>query len=243
MDDKKITKTKKSQMCCFCGTETRMNILWSHKIDGSYPIGYDSEYGGEVICWHEERFEIHECPSCQKIHLYQEVWDDNWTGIVGMDEDGPVEVCIPGFTQIVYPLKDPQLPKPHELMPDEVKETYEEARQVFPISKRSSAALLRLAIQQLCVMWGGAGNKIDKDIQKLVDNGLPVHIQQALDIVRVIGNSAVHAGEIDVNDDEIARSLFDLVNEIVDEQIAKPKKQALILEQYEKLPETKKRKP
>jgi Domain of unknown function (DUF4145) len=137
-------------------------------------------------------------------------------------------------------IQDLKIPDPHELMPDEIKALYEEARQVFSISKRSSAALLRLVIQELCTMSGGEGN-IYKDIQKLVDDGLQVHVQQALDIIRIVGNSAVHAGEIDLSD-ETARSLFGLVNDIVDELIAKPKKQAQISEQYGKLPETKKRK-
>ena len=67
--------------------------------------------------------------------------------------------------------------------------------------------------------------------------GLPVQIQQALDTVRVVGNDAVHPGQIDLNDDQAtAQSLFESVNIIIDEMISKPKK---IKEMYDKLPASK----
>lgn len=58
----------------------------------------------------------------------------------------------------------------------------------------------------------------------MVKNDLRKSIQQALDIVRVIGNNAVHPGQIDLKDDmKTALSLFRLVNMIVEDMIAKPK--------------------
>lgn len=53
--------------------------------------------------------------------------------------------------------------------------------------------------------------------------GLPVAIQQALDLVRVIGNHAVHPGSINLNDDrDTAAKLFELVNLIAENQITQP---------------------
>jgi len=45
-------------------------------------------------------------------------------------------------------------PLPHPEMPEAVKLDYDEARKVFRDSPRSSAALLRLAIQKLCKELG-----------------------------------------------------------------------------------------
>lgn len=72
---------------------------------------------------------------------------------------------------------------------------------------------------------GGKGEKINDDIAELVKKGLPATVQQALDVVRVVGNNAVHPGQIDLDDSpEIAGSLFGLINFIVEKMIAEPKK-------------------
>ena len=104
------------------------------------------------------------------------------------------------------------------------------------ISPRGSAALLRLCVQKICKNLGKSGDNINSDIAELVRNGLDTRIQQALDIVRVIGNNAVHPGKIDMADDrETAFRLFGLVNQIAMEMITKPKE---IDEFYKKLPES-----
>src|SRR5260221_6316518 len=70
-------------------------------------------------------------------------------------------------------------PLPNEDMPDEIKEDFNEARQVFPISPRSTAALLRLVIQKLCKHLGYPGKDLNDDIGKMVGNGLGPTVQQA----------------------------------------------------------------
>ena len=54
--------------------------------------------------------------------------------------------------------------------------------------------------------------------------GLNPQIQQALDIVRVTGNHAVHPGEIDFNDTTDVQTLFELINAIADTLITQPKR-------------------
>lgn len=136
--------------------------------------------------------------------------------------------------KMVQPI-DSNVPSANEDMPDNVKKIYNEAREVFPISAKAAAALLRLALQYLCIELGGKGKNINSDIAELVKQGLPVQIQQALDIVRVVGNNAVHPGELDLDDNkEVARTLFDIINLIVDNRIVQPKK---IEEFYNSLPE------
>ncbi|MBN1873263.1 MAG: DUF4145 domain-containing protein [Anaerolineae bacterium] len=122
-------------------------------------------------------------------------------------------------------------------MPISIREDYEEAQDVFPYSARSAAALLRLALQKLCKELGEKGKDINDDIRSLVKKGLPDHIQQALDIVRIVGNEAVHPGVINIRDNpEIAMELFTLINEIVEDQIAMKQR---IKTRYDSLPKTK----
>ena len=48
---------------------------------------------------------------------------------------------------------------------------------------------------------GEKGKDINTDIGNLVKKGLPIKVQESLDILRVIGNEAVHPGQLDLKDD------------------------------------------
>ncbi|HEX3043265.1 MAG TPA: DUF4145 domain-containing protein [Bacillota bacterium] len=152
--------------------------------------------------------EIAECPYCDEYSLWYK-------------------------KRMVYPYsKNALLPNPD--MPLDVKSDFEEAHSILSLSPRGASALLRLAIQKLCKYLGENGKDLNKDIGELVKKGLPCRIQQALDIVRVIGNNAVHPGQIDLDDDaETAEKLFGLVNLIADVMISQPK---TIDKLYEKIP-------
>jgi hypothetical protein len=115
-------------------------------------------------------------------------------------------------------------PPPNPDLTEEIKIDFEEARSILSKSPRGSAALLRLSIQKLCMQLGEPGKNINNDIGSLVKKGLPAKVQQALDALRVIGNEAVHPGQIDLSDNlETASALFGLVNFIAEKMISEPK--------------------
>jgi hypothetical protein len=141
--------------------------------------------------------------------------------------------------KIVYPKLIVEGELPNEDLPTDIKRDYNEARSILDASPRGAAALLRLSIQKLCEHLGETERNLNDSIASLVRKGLDDRIQRALDIVRVIGNEAVHPGQIDLRDDSAtAARLFELVNLIADSMISKPKR---IQEMYGLIPDEKKR--
>jgi hypothetical protein len=137
---------------------------------------------------------------------------------------------------MIYPVVG-AAPIPNPDLSEDVKRDYEEARSIASLSPRGAAALLRLAIQKVCMELGEKGEDLNNDIAGLVKKGLNPKIQKALDSVRVIGNEAVHPGQMDLRDDaDAASKLFGLVNLIADAMISQPKQVDKI---YEGLPESK----
>jgi len=133
------------------------------------------------------------------------------------------EFSIWWYGTLIYPYTSP-VEAPSNDLPTEVRRDYDEAAQIVQKSPRAAAALLRLAIQKLCASIGGTGNNLNNDIAKLVEDGLPTKVQKMLDTVRVIGNHAVHPGQIDLDDQpQTAEALFRLVNIITEKMVTEPK--------------------
>ena len=135
------------------------------------------------------------CPHCGVYSQYM-LYADNATLQYGGQYDKRTEI-FPISTSIcthckeyiiwhnkqrLYPVTgDAPLPNPD--MPEDVKRDYLEASSISRLSPKGAAALLRLAIQKLCVHLGGRGKNINDDIGSLVKQGLPLKVQQALDVV------------------------------------------------------------
>ena len=138
------------------------------------------------------------------------------------------------YNRLVHPSVGGAPPANSDL-PEDIRLDYDEASIILDQSPRGAAALLRLAIQKLCKELGQSGKNINADIAALVADGLDPRVQKALDAVRVIGNNAVHPGQIDLRDDRAtAAMLFGLLNIIAEKLISVPKH---IDEVYAALPE------
>ena len=139
------------------------------------------------------------------------------------------------YDRLVFPARKSAL-VPNTDLPDDIQADFVEAAEILDLSPRGSAALLRLCIQKLCRHLGKGGENLNADIAALVKDGLDERLQRSLDIVRVIGNNAVHPGQINFTDDKgTASRLFRLVNLIADRMISQPKH---VDELYDDLPPT-----
>lgn len=219
MKEEKMPKLKRrSFICPICNAFS--SFTWDLKkiCRNEYNIWeFESPYGNRAFETSEsENEELHIC-TCENCKSYL-LWRND---------------------KMIYPIVS-LIPSPNVHMPQDVKDIYEEARKVYPYSKKSSSALLRLALQLLCKELGKGGKNINDDIKSLVQDGLSPMIQKSLDIIRVTGNEAVHPGVIDFTDEDndIAFSLFKIMNLIVEKMIVEPKE---IEEIYNQLPEDKRK--
>lgn len=137
--------------------------------------------------------------------------------------------------QIAWP-RVSQAQPPNPDLPEQVKKDYLEAATIARLSPRGAAALLRLAVQRLCQDLSEE-RELNDAIGDLVANGLHPIVQEALDSVRLIGNEAVHPGQMGLEDDhETVARLFMLLNVIAEQMITRPKE---VREVYMGLPEEK----
>lgn len=174
------------------------------------------------------------CPHCKA--YAQQTWDDADPTIeLYVTECAYCEGCtIWHMGRMLYP-EDLGIDPPNSDLDYDIQLDYLEAGRIVHKSHRGAAALLRLCIQKLVIQLGEKGNDLNSAIANLVRRGLPVQIQRALDIVRVIGNNAVHPGQIDLKDDrQSTMKLVELINMIAVVMITQPHG---VEKMYESLPQ------
>jgi len=191
----------------------------------------------------EHRADAYNCPYCNT--YAEQIWYTGYRMLFGYSNTyEPHEILTLARCRrcgkyqywindsMIYPESLPISP-PNEDLNEEIKNDYYEAGSIIKKSPRGASALLRLSIEKLCQQLDQSTKNISTIIGNLVKRGMPIEIQQALDIVRVIGNNAVHPGQIDIKDNvETAIRLFELINIIAERMITQPKK---IKEFYEKV--------
>ncbi|SEH62643.1 DUF4145 domain-containing protein [Xylanibacter ruminicola] len=200
----------------------------------------------------EKRKKSFTCPHCHTLslmtwatHYFNEDTSNVFTkdgNIVEYSNQLSIARCVSCGKKIIwvnntYVYPDIIAEEPNVDMPERVKQLYNEAGLIYNKSPRAACALLRLAIDRLCNELGEVDRDINNNIGALVMKGLPKIIQQALDVVRVVGNKAVHPGVIsfDVDDMNTAITLMHLINMITERMISEPKE---IESLYEILPDS-----
>jgi hypothetical protein len=195
--------------CPYCGVFAKQR--WSHldAIGDSYTTANRNQYAGTVYSSNimnltpvtgklPEIWTISICEHCDKISM----WNNS---------------------NMIFPKKI-TVEQPNPDLSAEIQTDYLEAANVLNDSPRSAAAILRLALQKLCIQLGENGKNINDDIAALVKKGLNPTIQKSLDALRITGNNAVHPGELDLKEDTTrVVKLFGLLNFISEKMITEPK--------------------
>ncbi len=145
----------------------------------------------------------------------------------------------------VYPVSS-AAPAPHPLMDPDVRELFDEAGRVLPLSRRAGAALVRAALERqvkLLTPDAPSSKRLDDRIA-ILSHRVSKPLGELLDVVRHLGNASLHGSEDDelvylyLSDsegaDDIAELLFVAINDLVDELVARPESTKFF---WNKLPE------
>lgn len=215
MNYEKPEVNKKIFNCPNCG-ERAQQIFYTMvliKDKDEVGVGYQFYEKHHAMPYHSKiEINVATCVICEKISL----WKEN---------------------DMVYPQLS-NTPQATADMHIKVKEIFNEAREVFTVSTKAAAALLRLAFEQYCKEMG-----YDKKY-KLADNiddmltkeNLDENFRDSCKYIRVAGNDAVHPRQISIAEDkDVVLFMFELLNQLVEEMITnKEKKRQLFDKVLEK---------
>ncbi|MBF4511332.1 DUF4145 domain-containing protein [Plantibacter sp. VKM Ac-2885] len=138
--------------------------------------------------------------------------------------------------QVIYPMTS-TLQAPHPDMPASAAELYEEARAVFPLSRRASAALARAALERLLREEADASPKdrLD-DLIAALKNRIGESLWQLLTTIRYVGNTTLHGDDgqelvalfLEGSDADVAEPMLGAMNALVEELVTQPAKAAAL---------------
>jgi hypothetical protein len=207
---------KRILQCPHCQRRTSFQEQGKHWYRETLETSYNDFFDDEVTTrWVETTAWLLSCEGCSKPLL--ELVTDRCL-LLRPDEWTSEEVD----RKVVYPLVR-LAPPPVAGMPEQVARDFQEAAEILPISPPASAALLRLALEKLCLHLHLGGKDLRERMAVLVKQGLRPELEQALESVRVMGKHAVLAGMLDVRDDQhTVLTLFTLLNLLVEEFISIP---------------------
>lgn len=204
---------KKAFNCPHCGAfaNQRWYSLMFNKYDTK--VIFSNNNGpisrSKDIIFLDDNFRASKCDHCEKLALWKDL-------------------------KIIYP-RSITVESPNPDMPEVAKGLYMESAQILQDSPRASAALLRLALQEILnkVIEGGEKNSINDNI-RIIGGQVDKRTRDALDIIRFKGNQAVHPGEIRI-EEESTKPMYKILNIIVQKLISDEKQ---IDDLYEELPES-----
>jgi hypothetical protein len=171
-------------LCPHCSTVVRFE--WRH----TDPLQKDTEAN--------TAFEIYygTCPNCERLVVFIQ------RGNLEVHQLYGLQIGEVTWEKMLFP-KDSHFESTEDI-PKQFLEDYEEALKVLSASPKASAALTRRLLQNILrEKYDIVEKSLSQEIQKFVNlPGIPSHLTDAVDAIRLIGNLAAHPSK-DKNTGEI----------------------------------------
>lgn len=200
--------------CPYCGVYSHQSwyptVIYGKRTDDAYYYMADmvkTDYKSAGIL---SDFSVSECSHCHNIAIWMKD-----------------KMLVPRTMAV---------PPPSELLPEKIKELYNEAGTILNDSPRAAGALIRLSLELLLKQVNNNDQKLYDNIDVLIKRGAPKEIIKATTLLRHSGNEMLHAGEVSIIEsrDQVL-FLFELFNMIAEDLIERPKR---LNEAYNRMPES-----
>jgi hypothetical protein len=133
------------------------------------------------------------CPACKNATIELSERERSHRPV----QAGPAQINVSIIRRFrVYPTNTFRRPTPREI-PQEIKEDYEEACAVLPISSKASAALARRCLQAILRGQGYSQRDLAQQIDALLNEqnpvkAIPTALRATVDVIRNFGNFSAH---------------------------------------------------
>ena len=182
--------------CRYCGNKTKLDI-----------VGKYTEYGDPTELDWEMNWLLLKCSVCGKIS-FSSLYSGEDSKIYNNDGSFDYEK----FYTTLYPIETYQ-----EInVPEKVKKAFSSALKVYHIDKNICMIALRRTLEIICNDKGANGINLEKKIIDLSQKGIfPKPINEASDILRLIGNEAAHGDDINYNE-QIIKEMINFTQIIIE---------------------------
>lgn len=181
--------------CYHCGNETLMKQVGDHSKVITHR-DFDKDNGPFVIGEEELKWEMYQCPVCEKITLlytYSNVYADYLS------------------ENILYPRFDYEKKE----VPDKINNSFVSALKTKHVDLSICLLSLRRTLEMICKDKGFNDGSLAAKISNMVDERvLPSILNSASSIVRDLGNQAAHADDVDHTREEVENSI-EFVEQII----------------------------
>mgnify|MGYP000999961210 CR=1 FL=1 len=184
------TLTKQKVIKCYhCGNETLMNNVGEYQYNNMEDCDFQFSF----------TYKLFACPICYNVTLLETYGDET---MVKPSVNGDYE----WFTEdkILFPVNSLD----NNIMPQEIKETFEAALKIRNIDNNACLIILRKALELILKDKGATKRNLVGKIEEIASKGiLPEVLSEASKFAKIMGNLAAHERNTNVDSSDVSTVL------------------------------------
>lgn len=207
---------EKVLLCYHCGNKTLMKRLARHGLEEPMFDIQGNELSGSFLY---KEWNLYRCPVCMEVTLVHVWWDEFGDEWYLVDE------------MILYPA----ISINNKPIPENTRKRYEALLKVKNVDREQCIMGIRRVMESICKDKDAKGKDLKEKIIDLSNKGiLPPKLGDMGHLLRVLGNSAAHADDVEFTDN-IVNKAIDFISVILDYVYVIPNDIAILESEIEEM--------